>query len=163
MVANFKQTDIDPRELILLFKELYESSYKLRDEMLMRKPAYFMPKIIEQVNLNTQTRGFQPLEKLTQAKRHFLSLFEVLNAKFAGELKKDLDKEVKFLYSKFSPVADCIRQEKILLKDMLNLVQTNLIKLYVDLKEKDKLYLFFQNYQRQIVLDAKELEGMVYY
>lgn len=42
-------------------------------------------------------------------------LLEVLNAKFAGELKKlgdvsaGADKEIKFLYSKFSPVADCIR------------------------------------------------------
>lgn len=41
---------------------------------------------------------------------------------------------------------------------MLSLVQTNLIKCYVDMKEKDKIYQFFQNYQRQIYLDAKELE-----
>lgn len=47
VVANFKQTDLDPREIILLFKELYESSYRLND-YLLKKPTYFMPKIIEQ-------------------------------------------------------------------------------------------------------------------
>ena len=85
-------------------------------------------------------------------------LFEVLNAKYAGELKKDLEKEIHFCYSKFSPFADCIRDDKILLRDMLNLVQTNLVKFYVDLREKERIYAFFQNYQRQIYLDAKELE-----
>lgn len=32
------------------------------------------------------------------------------------------------------------------------------MKLYVDMREKDKIYSFFQSYQRQIYLDAKELE-----
>ena len=72
-----------------------------------------------------------------------MSLLDVLNAKFAGELKKDLEKSMIFIYSKFSPVESCLRKEKVLLKDMLSLVQTNLLKLYVDLKEKDKIYQFF--------------------
>lgn len=68
----------------------------------------------------------------------------MLNAKFAAELKKDENKEAKFLYSKFSPVADLIRQtEKVPLKEMLKLVQTNLIRIYVEMKEKDKIYSFF--------------------
>jgi hypothetical protein len=85
-----------------------------------------------------------------------------LNAKFAGELKKDLEKEVKFLYSKFSQLANCIKQDrKVLLRDMLSLVQTNLLKLYVEMKEKEKIYTFFQSYQRQIYLDARELEEYI--
>jgi hypothetical protein len=52
-----------------------------------------------------------------------LTIFEVLNARYAGELKKDNDKDIKFLYSKFSPLADCIKQkEKIFLKDILSIV-----------------------------------------
>ena len=72
-----------------------------------------------------------------------MSLLEVLNSKFAGELKKDFEKQVTFMYSKFSPVESCLRRDKVLLKDMVALVQTNLLKLYVDLKEKDKIYQFF--------------------
>lgn len=61
------------------------------------------------------------------------------------------------MYSKFSPVESCLKKDKVLMKDMLILVQTNLLKFYVDLKEKSKIYQFFQDYQRQIVLDAREL------
>jgi len=39
---------------------------------------------------------------MKKAKLAIINMFEVLNAKFAGELKKDVDKEIKFLYSKFS-------------------------------------------------------------
>lgn len=45
---------------------------------------------------------FNLVEKLVQAKKAVTVILEVLNAKFAGELKKDQEKEVKFLYSKFS-------------------------------------------------------------
>lgn len=66
---------------------------------------------------------------------------EVLNAKYAVEIKKDQEKKARFLYSKFSPVAECIKDgEDINLKEILKLVQTNLIKIYVELKEKDKIY-----------------------
>jgi len=50
-VSNFKQTDVDPRELVLLLSDLYETSPKLRDENLNRKPTFFMEKIIENVSL----------------------------------------------------------------------------------------------------------------
>ena len=41
---------------------------------------------------------------------------------------------------------------------MLSLVQANLMKLYVESKDKEKIYQFFQYFSRQIYLDAKELE-----
>ena len=44
---------------------------------------------------------------------------------------------------------------------MVQLVQTNLLKLYLELKEKDKIYGFFQNYSRQVALDEKELEEYI--
>jgi len=69
-----------------------------------------------------------------------MGLLEVLNSKFAGELKKDSDKQVQFVYSKFSQVEMCLRKDKVSLKDMVSLVQTNLLKFYVDLKEKDRIY-----------------------
>jgi hypothetical protein len=43
VIANFKQTDIDPREIVLLFKEHYETSSRLLSmEHLARKPTYFI-------------------------------------------------------------------------------------------------------------------------
>ena len=127
-----------------MFKELYETSTKLSPEFLARKPSYFLPKIVEQALSNQNQGGVkQQADKIIQAKRAFMSLLDALNAKFAGELKKDQEKMVTFLYSKFSPVESCLKKEKVLLKDMLGLVQTNLLKLYVDLKEKDKIYQFF--------------------
>ena len=53
------------------------------------------------MDLNSSVK-FNVLEKLNLAKKAITVILEVLNAKFAGELKKDLEKEVKFLYSKFS-------------------------------------------------------------
>ncbi len=98
------------------------------------------------------------MEKLAQGKRAILTIFEVLNARYAGELKKDIDKDIKFLYSKFSPLADCITQkDKIYLKDILSIVQTNLIKMYVELREKEKIYQFFSTNQKQIFIDDTDL------
>ena len=61
-------------------------------------------------------------------------IFEALNSRYTGELKKDPEKIATFFYSKFSPLSDCINQEKkVSLKEILCLVQTNLIKMYVEL------------------------------
>jgi hypothetical protein len=91
-----------------------------------------------------------------------MTLLEVLNQKFAGELKKESEKQVQFVYSKFSPVESCIKKEKVALRDMLSLVQTNLLKFYIDLNEKDRIYQFFStNQQRQILIDARELQEYI--
>lgn len=48
------------------------------------------------------------MDKLNQAKKAVTVILEVINAKYAGELKKDVDKEIKYMYSKFSMPANCI-------------------------------------------------------
>ena len=82
-------------------------------------------------------------DKILQAKKSAASILEILNSKYAGEVKKDAERTVQFVYSKFSPVESCLKKDKVLMKDMLILVQTNLLKFYVDLKEKSKIYQFF--------------------
>ena len=132
------------REIILLFKELYETSSRLGTDVIQRKPTYFIPKIVEQALTNMNQSGASAqAKKISEAKRSFTSLLEVLNAKYISEYKKDSEKRVSFFYSDFSPVDGCIKKEKVPLKDMLSLVQTNLLKLYFELKEKDKIYSFF--------------------
>lgn len=68
---------------------------------------------------------------------------------------------MSFLYSKFSPVEACIQKTKVSLRDMLCLVQTNLLKLLIDLREKDRIYDFFQKYNKGLFLDARELEEYI--
>jgi hypothetical protein len=97
-----------------------------------------------------------------QAKRSFSQLLEILNSKYAGEVKKDSERTIQFVYSKYSPVEACLKKDRVLMRDMLSLVQTNLLKFYVDLKEKQKIYQFFQDYQRQqLLLDPRELQGYI--
>jgi|LauGreDrversion4_2_1035121.scaffolds.fasta_scaffold67438_3 hypothetical protein len=72
-----------------------------------------------------------------------MTLLDMLNAKFTAELKKDAEKQITFMYSKFSQLEACIPRTKVYLKDILSIVQTNLIKLYLEFREKDKIYDFF--------------------
>jgi hypothetical protein len=65
------------------------------------------------------------------------------------------------MYSKFSPVEACLQKTKVSLRDMLSLVQTNLLKLLIDLKEKERIYDFFQKYSKGLFLDARELEDYI--
>ena len=124
MIDSFKQADIDPREIILMFKELYESSPKLQTkENLVRPPTHFIPKIVESALQNSNQGGANnQMNKIREAKKYFMSLLDVLNAKFAGEVKKEAEKQVTFMYSKFSPLEACIPKTKVYLKEMLGIV-----------------------------------------
>ena len=99
--------------------------------------------------------------KVQEAKKYFLNLLDMLNARFSAELKKEPEKQVQFMYSKFSPIDSCISQNKVALKDIHLIVQTNLIKLYLELDEKDKIYDFFSKYTRNLTLDRKEVEDYI--
>lgn len=110
------------------------------------------------MNMNLDSGKGVIIDKTNQAKAAFMTLLEIMNTKFAAEVKRDSEKQVSFIYSKFSPVADCLRKDKVLLRDILSLVQTNLLKILVELKEKDKIYQFFQVNQKQLFIDAKELD-----
>ena len=90
-----------------------------------------------------------------------MTLLEMLNGKVSLDLRKDPTKEYKFMESKYSPVADLVKKdERVVGKDVLALVQTNLIKLYVSLKERDRLYNFFNDNQNALgyQCDSDDLE-----
>ncbi len=60
---------------------------------------------------------------MKDGKQAILSLFMSYNQKYAVEVKKDGEKEAKFIYSKFSPYDDCIdKKRKVYLKEVLSLV-----------------------------------------
>ena len=83
------------------------------------------------------------MDKIAEAKKYFMTLLDMLNAKFTAEMKKDSEKQITFMYSKFSQIEGCISRSKVLLKDILAILQTNLLKLYLELREKDRIYDFF--------------------
>ena len=64
--------------------------------------------------------------------------------KYLAELRKDPDKKAEFMYSQFSMFYQYINvdQEKSL-KDILSLVQTAIIKLYIESNQQEKIYAFF--------------------
>jgi hypothetical protein len=71
-------------------------------------------------------------------------LLEVINSKYVAELRKDPSKQAEFIHSKYSLVSDVLKtEEKFLLKDILSLVQTALMKMYIEADMQDKIHSFF--------------------
>ena len=87
---------------------------------------------------------FDEEQKNSDAKDKMRELLEILNAKYIDALRNDPLKEAEFLYSQFSPFKQCIKTtEKFLLKDILSLVQTNILKMYIEKNDEEKIYEFF--------------------
>lgn len=58
---------------------------------------------------------------------------EILNAKYSSEIRNNPHKEAEFLTSKYSPLEMTIKRDmKVKLKDILQLVQTAIIKMFVE-------------------------------
>lgn len=130
VVNLFQNTDIDPRELILLFKDLYETSNSLK-KMVQGVQTTFLRSYLQQYFMNNQ--GTPEIEKRhKEAKDAIRGLLEVLNAKYVAELRKDPNKEAEFTKSAFSDIAPKIREDKYKLKDILGLVQMAIIKMYIE-------------------------------
>lgn len=105
VVDWFKLADIDPRELILLFKDLYDSSPTIRKYHVKQQPRHFLKQLLQNIKMNSMgaDSNFDEIDKHREAKEAFRGLLEILNAKYAAELRKDPNKDAEFLYSKFSP------------------------------------------------------------
>ena len=106
--------------------------------------------------------------KHREAKEAVQGLLEILNAKYLSELRKDVDKKAEFIYSQFSEVHYQIKKEEPkLLREILELVQTAIIKLYIEKNQQDRIYDFFNNYagqsavQSQIYLNQEELQKLL--
>jgi hypothetical protein len=83
-------------------------------------------------NLQMQDVNFNIEQKHREAKEAVKGLLEFLNAKYLSELRKDGDKKAEFIYSKFSYERNKIRDEPKYLRDILKLVQTAILKLYIE-------------------------------
>lgn len=71
-------------------------------------------------------------------------LLEIINAKYVAELRKDPSKQAEFIHSKYSLMDGVLNtEEKFFLKDILSLVQTALMKMYIEADMQDKIHDFF--------------------
>lgn len=145
VINLFQNTDVDPRELILLFKDLYETSNNIK-KMITQMPNTFMRGYIQNYYMNNL--GSHDIEKRhKEARLEIRGLLERLNGKYVAELRKDPNKEAEFMVSNFSDVAGMIRPDRYKLKDILGLVQMAIIKMYVEADNsgdmEDKVQQFF--------------------
>jgi hypothetical protein len=102
----FQLTAVDPRELILLNKEYYDTSAKLKNNCLS------VPDIsLKQIATNYAGRQNTSIDnkKIKEAQEAIRALLEIFNSKYVAELRKDPNKEVEFMVSNFSQVAPKIR------------------------------------------------------
>lgn len=102
----FQLTAVDPRELILLNKEYYDTSAKLKNNCLS------VPDIsLKQIATNYAALKNSSIDnkKIKEAQEAIRALLEIFNSKYVAELRKDPNKEVEFMVSNFSQVAPKIR------------------------------------------------------
>lgn len=110
VVGYFKMTDVDPRELILLFKELYQTCPMIKS-MVNNVPEHFLINHLQNQQIKNGS-SFKIDDKHREAKEHIRSLLEILNAKYAGELRKDPHKEAEFLVSDYSTLSTTIKRDQ---------------------------------------------------
>ena len=134
---DFKSTDLDPRELILLYKSLLASNPDvLKRHFTTAEFGYDLKKIIDQYKLENNRPNVNTEQEILKSKKVVAAILEHKNQKFTSELNKNANKTIKFQYSKFSPFSHLIKPDRsgagVLLKDVTAFLQTNLIKIYVE-------------------------------
>jgi hypothetical protein len=106
---------LDPREIVLLFKDLHEGSYSISGHLkygTAHKSDLFKG-IYDDIKMKSNDKiGKSYEQSLQEAKQKFLPLFESINSRYIAELRTNPDAEAVFTYSKFSPVFDTIKTDK---------------------------------------------------
>lgn len=147
----FQLTEVDPRELILLNKELYDTSAKLKN-VCLSVPDLTIKQIVS--SIASRSGATPDIAKRTKEGQDAIrSLLEIFNSKYVAELRKDPNKEIEFMVSTYSNVAQKIRQEKQKLRDIVGHIQTAIVKMYIDADYNGdmemKVYDFFNNLDTQ--------------
>lgn len=141
MLNDFKRTDIDPRELIVMYKHLLIYNPESLKKHFTRSDFTFdITTVIENYKLAADKMNLNTQNKVAESKKYVIAILEHKNQMFVSELNKNQNKSVKFLYSKFSPFSNWIKKDKqvetgVILKEVVSFIQTNLIKLYVEMKD----------------------------
>jgi len=111
IVSSFAQTDVDPRELILLFQNLVQTASINFRQMFKIMPTNFLFNFLQQQQLDSFTQF--NLEKTHQeGKTAIRGLLEKLNAKYVSDLRMDPLKEADFMTSEYSPMDEVIKRDE---------------------------------------------------
>lgn len=147
----FKMSDVDPRELIVLFDDLTRDLRPTFNEhMTSLGNVVSLDRKYKSIARNAQQPNFDETQKIGEAKKAMRQLFHHMNQKYLSELRKDEEKQTDFMYSDYNPNPNVIKKEKRLLKDIVAFVQTALIRLYIDMDERENgrelIYEFFNEF-----------------
>mmetsp|Transcript_16010 Transcript_16010/g.24829 ORF Transcript_16010/g.24829 Transcript_16010/m.24829 type:complete len:133 (-) Transcript_16010:1603-2001(-) len=91
MVHDFKNTDLDPRELILLYKNLVVSNREAIKRNFSFKEdefAFDLSAIIEQYKMENNRPDIKTEVKLRESKKAVAAILELKNTAFVSEIKK---------------------------------------------------------------------------
>jgi hypothetical protein len=90
-------------------------------------------------------------KKHREAKRAIRELLLIINTKYVNELRKDPNKEAEFMVSQFSDIHQKITTERKKLRDILQLVQMAIIKMFIEADQNNdleqKVFDFFNEMQ----------------
>ena len=142
----FKMSDIDPRELIILFDDLTRDLRPALNDHIRStryKGLHQLYNTVRTQRVAQEDHTFEVQVKLQKAKDVIKTLFNHLNQKYLSELRKDEDKPAEFMYSTYSHNYEVIKkEERKLLKDIVPFVQTALVRLYIEDDEdgRDKIF-----------------------
>ena len=135
---------------MLLFKDLTNSQVLIQDHLKAYPVNYLVDTYRKTHAIDRSDPNFNLDQKHHEAKDAVRGLLEILNNKYLSELRKDEDKKAEFMYSMFSDVHNQIKKEEPkLLREILELVQTAIIKLYIEGNRQDRIYDFFNTYAGQ--------------
>ena len=117
---------------------------------------------IEHIKTRDNRKDINVKSYVEHAKLIVTQILEHKNRVFVQELRKNRSKLVEMLYSRYSPWVDYVKKQKggVALLDLVQFVQTNLLKLYVDQGNKKAIMNFFDSRDNRncILADAKELQ-----
>jgi len=128
---------VDPRELILLFKDLYETSTALKKQV-QGVPTVYLRNYLQHFYMNNSNSP-DIEKKHREAKRAIRELLLIINTKYVNELRKDPNKEAEFMVSQFSDIHQKITTERKKLRDILQLVQMAIIKMFIEADQNSDL------------------------
>jgi hypothetical protein len=153
VLNDFKNTEMDPRELILMYKNLLVHNIDSLKKHFNKTDFQFdLKNIVDNLKLEESEfiggkRSVPTDTIISDSKKIVCQILENKNQKFTATLKNNPTRSISFLYSKFSPFSGYIKADSkvqgVPLRDVVAFIQTNLIKLYVEQGDKKAIYNFF--------------------
>jgi len=93
---DFKNTFLDPRELVLLYKHLLGTSPNNAKHFTSTNTRFDLQKLIENFKIENNRKDINTISKLEESKIIVCQILEHKNRDFISDLKKDKNKAIQF-------------------------------------------------------------------